>query len=317
MFYKYSDFSTDRIMEDSNYKTICEKFLKIPKLLKNEDMRKKMEQILFEGGVGNYSINNDIIRKNNPEIERGRRVAYASLLAITPETFDAVTENNITLFHGTNANALPKILKYGLNSVDESTKKGIKVLTGEPGTRINGKRDFISLTDDPDIALDYSQMSPLKNSDHKLNFEVVLGISAENAKKLNTTRIVSDTREIGVVGNIPPEYITFIGVPKSKVNYVRKLVNNDKVKVVAIEPSKRFHYKDSIGHISYNDKKANELLREQKHPDKKFSIEEMKNLTFGRTKSRIQDITRKVKELFNKGKDKLINKRKDDYYERS
>jgi len=55
--------------------------------------------------------------KNNPHLERKKRVAFAYLLATNPETFEMIDKNNINLFHGTNANALPNILKYGLITV--------------------------------------------------------------------------------------------------------------------------------------------------------------------------------------------------------
>lgn len=53
----------------------------------------------------------------------------AYVLATYPETFEVLSENNIDLFHGTNINALPDILKYGMNSLQELSNKGITVST--------------------------------------------------------------------------------------------------------------------------------------------------------------------------------------------
>jgi len=78
--------------------------------------KKKWNGILYEGGYDNFSASSGIM-KNNPHLERKKRVAFAYLLATNPETFEMIDKNNINLFHGTNANALPNILKYGLITV--------------------------------------------------------------------------------------------------------------------------------------------------------------------------------------------------------
>ncbi len=191
--------------------------------------------------------------------------------------------------------------------MDESVKNGIEVLTGEDCTRFQGKRDFISLTDDIDTAMDYAEMKPSEKVG-KGSFPVMLGISLEDAKKLETINIHSDRREIGVLGNIPPEYISFISVPENKVEFVRKLVNNDKIKVCPFEPEKRFYQKTPFGDIDFDDKKAKKVLHEQNSKGKIFSIDEIKALTLGRVKSKIQESIRKMQNLI---KDNF--KRKDAY----
>jgi len=83
-------------------------------MAKNDKVKEQMEAILYEGGYGNFSVNTGLT-KNNEFIERKKRIGYAYILATNSETLDILARNNINLFHGTNANALPNILKYVLN----------------------------------------------------------------------------------------------------------------------------------------------------------------------------------------------------------
>ena len=51
----------------------------------------------------------------------------ANLFITNPASFYMLTNTKSNLFHGTNANALFSILKYGMNSLSESSKRGIEV----------------------------------------------------------------------------------------------------------------------------------------------------------------------------------------------
>lgn len=142
-----------------------------------------------------------------------------------------LVDNNINLFHGTNSNALPSILKYGMKSVDELEKSGITVSTGEEWSRPQG-RSFISFTNDPRIAENYSLMG---HSDKKKSFPVIVGISTNDLKNMRTCRVYSDLPEIGIRDSAPLEYIKFIGVPNENLKYVKRLAKKAKIPVYAID----------------------------------------------------------------------------------
>lgn len=138
-----------------NYKTLCDHLLS---LAKNNEIKTKMEYILYEGKIGEFSVDSGLM-KNNEILEEKKRAGYAYVLASNPETFEKFYENNINLFHGTTSNALSNILKYGMMSLEAQNKNGIDNMTGETWSRIeNHPRKFISFTDDLDLAMDYASV---------------------------------------------------------------------------------------------------------------------------------------------------------------
>ncbi len=163
--YSHYHYSPEQIRTE-RYEKLCEQLLSIAK---DDKVKEKMQAVLYEGEYDDFSVNTGLT-KNNPIIESRKRAAYAFLLATNPETFDMLTQNNINLFHGTNANALPSILKYGMQSVDGQSSKGIVTTTGEESSRIGGKRSFISFTDDLDIAIDYTSLTPQKDKSTQESF---------------------------------------------------------------------------------------------------------------------------------------------------
>lgn len=226
----------------------------------------------------------------------------AYLLATHPDTFDAVVDNDIKLFHGTNANALPNILKYGLNSLAESDKKGISVSTGEKSSRTQyGKaRNFSSWTDDIDLTLGYSSILPSEECrKNEMSFEIVIGMSKSDVNQMRTCIVDSDVPEIGIKGNVPIENIKFIGVPPNKVEFVSKLVDDKSIIVAPIDTGEKFYYIDidEMGEIYLNE----DMMQEQ---EKTFNNEEVKELVSGRKKSAIKGIYSKIKNVF----DKVFNK---------
>ena len=124
--YKYCSYSLEQIMEYPDYKKICQMFLS---LARDKEMKEKLESVLYEGGYQDFSISSRLCNKDNPSIEMCRRISMAYFIIRNPETFDVMAKNKVCLFHGTNGNALPNILKYGLNSAVESTNNNIPVNT--------------------------------------------------------------------------------------------------------------------------------------------------------------------------------------------
>lgn len=162
------------------------------------------------------------------------------MLATSPEAFSLISKQKISLFHGTNANALPSILKYGIVTVDEAGKQGINISTGEPWSRVNGKRGFTSFTDNIDVALKYSAFDPLEKTEPELSFGVVLGISSKALEHLNTCPIHSDLPEIGITDTISPEDLTLFVAP-DKVSFVQRIVGSKNIQVCAIDMNERFY----------------------------------------------------------------------------
>ena len=297
MFYnKYSDYSPEQIKTEK-YDSLCKELLN---MCKDEKIKEHMEAVLYDGGYGEFSVNTGLT-KNNEIIERKKRIGYSYILATNPETFDIITQNNINLFHGTNANALPNILKYGMQSVDEQSSKNIDNSTGEMWSRIEGKRSFISFTDDIDTALDYASISPKKDKSTQESFGVIIGISSTNLKQLKTCRVHSDLPEVGIMNDIPLEYIKSISVPEDKVEFVRKLVGTNEIIVTPLNINERFYYVDpEFGDISFDSEKAKQLTEKENSSKASFNFKEMLEMSKTRKVSGIRGIYDKIK---NKGKE--------------
>lgn len=197
-----------------------------------------------EGGFNNFSVNGsfylqrEVLYKNNPHIEAEKRLNMAYLLLTNPQMIETIEKNKACFFHGTNANALPSILKYGINSANKSIENDIPVTTGEEYSRINnGGRTFVSLTDCLNEALEYANMTPNDNASTNsiFNFGVVIGASFEKTDDIRFCSVNSDISEIGVIGNLPVEHIKFLAVPDDKVEFVKKMVGEKDIDVVSMD----------------------------------------------------------------------------------
>ena len=226
------------------------------------------------------------------------------MLATNPETFDILLQNNINLFHGTNIEALPNILKYGMNSFDELSKMGIDVLTGEEYSRERKGRSFISFTDDLDTAIGYAGVSPIyKDQKEDKSFGILIGISSDDLRKLGTCRVLSDIPEIGITSNIALENIKFIGVPESKVQFVRKLVGDKSITVASVDLDNKFYYIEDNFYI--DDEKAEDFIKGKKQEESTiFRNEDVQEIARERKISGIKRAYLKIKEkIIGKGKD--------------
>ena len=284
------------------YDRICSIFLS---KAKDEVTKKKMEQILYNGRYGNYLVNTDLTNKGNATLEMRRRVSIAYMLATNPETFDVLFQNNINLFHGTNISALPNILNYGMNSFNDLSKRGIDISTGENFSRQYNGRSFISFTDDLDTAIDYAAIMPSLGENQKDNsYGMLIGISSEDLKKLSTCRVHSDTPEIGIMNNVPLEYIKLIAVPENKVQFVRKLVGDKPITVAPVNIDDRFYYIDDCDFV-IDDERAEEFIQEKRQRETiAFKNEDIKELASERKISGIKSIYKKIKEkIQSKGKE--------------
>lgn len=253
--YEYSNYPIIRMFDEvGNYREVCNIFLE---LSIDGDMRTKLEDILFTGRYKDFVVSSNLTR-GDPFKEAEKRLAVANLLINNPETFDILAANKVNMFHGTKSVNLSNISKYGLYSGKGLEELGLEILTGEKWSRIGGKqRDFVSFTDNLDIAKSYTSLSSSPES-----FSVIIGTTETDILHAGSARIGSDLPEIGVKNRLSLESIKVIGVPTDKVSYVKDLVNNDRVAVVAIdivEDDNFFYADDFLSRIHIDKDKVNGL----------------------------------------------------------
>lgn len=252
----YPFFELSRLMCHQEYKSICDRFFS---LAKDEETKQKLESILYKGGYKDYNPSGGIGR-DNPLIDIQRRIGLAYLIIRNPKTFEQIVNNKIIYFHGTNANALPGIIKYGINSVDKSMELGLELTTGEQWSRIGGRRDFVSFTDVLDLAGEYSAISP--KIETELSFPIIFGTTKENILSSRLITVKSDLQEVGVKGGFPKELIDCIMVPSNKINIITKMVDPGMLVLPMDEMQERFYsvYQDGALSIFIDEEKYEKLL---------------------------------------------------------
>lgn len=270
---KYSDYTAEDIFntDRKNYKKICEIFFG---MAKDEETKRQLEGILYNGGFDDFSINIEECR-NNPILEARNRIAYANLLVTCPETFKMIKDNNITVFHGTNSNALPNIIKSGMKSGKDLTKEGVSVITGEQNLIKDVQRSFISFTNSFDLANDFGILEP-----DNYSFGVMIGLTDEVLKRQKRSAIGSDYPEIGIYNSIPKEDIKFIGVPPDRVEFVKRIVNDENVIVAPVNFGERFYYFEDYGEIHIDYEQVTRMIAQQKEIGQKetgMNIDEITN----------------------------------------
>ncbi len=266
-------------------------------------LKGKWNGILYEGGFDDFSVNGsfymekEVLYKNNPIIESRKRLDMAYLLLKNPQMIETIQKNSACFFHGTNANALPSILKYGINSVDTSRENNIDVTTGEEWSRINGKRNFISLTDCFNVALSYANVGPNDNSTNALlNFGVLVGTSLKDMDDLKFSRVHSDIPEIGVVGNLPIQHVKFLAVPEDKVEFVKKMVGEKDIDVVSMDMRTMYFtssFRDKRNLLELEE--INENMELPKSPYPTYFKDDVKPLVNERKTSKIKEIFEALK----------------------
>ena len=294
-----------------SYKNTDELYNIFFSLVKGEEATEDLKEILYEGKYHGLIFSTDKTNPNNPGIELERRVSMAYLYIRDNKTFKELMKEEITLYHGTNANALPSILKYGINSVDESKKQGIQVTTGEKSTRPTGTREFISLTDVLAVAEGYSTLTP-EEKEPTLDFGVVFGIPTEGIRNLPRPMFLqTSVPELGILGNIPKERIKVILTEPSNVDFVRKIVKDSNIKVYpARDFQERFYYIDEGSYTIFIDYDKLETLKTaQEQEARRIKEEEIKNLAETRLLSRIKSQLDKIKKHLLKEEEEYGNRR--------
>lgn len=270
----------------------------------DDNMKTELDKILKEGKMGNNGLSTRrlyFLYMDNPIIEAQRRISMAYLLVNDRDTYEYLKENHINIFHGTNANALVGIAKYGLQSVDKIIESKREVRSGETWSRIKGKRSFISVTDVLDIAWRYMQI------DHK-SFSAIICTSDEKMVEDNIKicPVVSDFPEIGIRDELPLETIKCVLVPKDKVDYVKVLFSDTDIQVLGLSNIDTRYFRFFMGcqfnAEEYEKYKANRL--EKKEEISKITEEDLKENASLRTRSKMQEIYNWIVTL----KERVINK---------
>lgn len=269
----------------------------------DDNMKNELNKILKEGKIGNNGLGAHFLHKDNPRIEAQRRISMAYLLVNDRDTYEYLKENHINIFHGTNANALVGIAKYGLQSVDKIIESKREVRSGEAWSRIKGKRSFISVTDVFDIAWNYMQIDPK-------SFSAIICTSDEKMVEDNikTCPVSSDVSEIGIRDELPLGTIKCVLVPKDKVDYAKVLFSDTNIQVLGLSniDTRYFWFDDFMGCQfnagEYEKYKANRL--EEKEKISKVTEEDLKENASSRTRSKMQKIYNWIVTL----KERVINK---------
>ena len=269
----------------------------------DDNMKNELNKILKEGKIGNNGLSAHFLRKDNPRIKAQRRISMAYLLVNDRDTYEYLKENHINIFHGTNANALVGIAKYGLQSVDKIIESKREVRSGEAWSRIKGKRSFISVTDVFDIAWNYMQIDPK-------SFSTIICTSDEKMVEDNikTCPVSSDVSEIGILDELPSGTIKCVLVPKDNVDYVKVLFSDTNIQVLGLSniDTRYFWFDDFMGCQfnagEYEKYKANRL--EEKEKISKVTEEDLKENASSRTRSKMQKIYNWIVTL----KERVINK---------
>lgn len=269
----------------------------------DDNMKTELDKILKEGKIGNNGLGARFSCKDNPRIEAQRRISMAYLLVNDRDTYEYIKENHINIFHGTNANALVGIAKYGLQSVDKIIESKREVRSGEAWSRIKGKRSFISVTDVFDIAWNYMQIDPK-------SFSAIICTSDEKMVEDNieTCPVSSDVSEIGIQDELPLGTIKCVLVPKDNVDYVKVLFSDTNIQVLGLSniDTRYFWFDDFMGcqfnAEGYEKYKANRL--EEKEEISKVTEEDLKENASSRTRSKIQEMYNWIVTL----KERIINK---------
>lgn len=216
--------------------------------------RNKLIGIFYHGCYGDYKCKGSS-SKDNASLEFGRRKNLIELSEKNPDAFKQIVKNNLHLFHGTNSNALPGIIKYGLLSEHELKKEDNPIVTGERNTRLaNQSRSFISFTDQIDVALKYSKIPPSAEAKYS-SFGIILGISEDDIKDLETFKVPSDFPELGIIGNLPPAKIKTIFAPEDKMEYISRLLSGTNIELASLDS-----LMPEVEKIEYDYKNMEELI---------------------------------------------------------
>ena len=258
--------------------------------IEDKDYRKKLEEMFCTGKYDDYDLY-DVFRFSKSDHtgmrvdgwkEFERRKSFLEFAVKNPEAFKQIVENDIAFFHGTDINALPGILQNGIMCEDSLIKNGIKITTGEKSTRRDWcPREFVSLSEDYDIALKYATKGCYDEQPGITPFGIIIGLSSKDLSDLYTCDVKTYLPEVGVVDRVPESKIKTIFVPKDKVEFISRLIGDRPISVAGLE----------------------ELT-----PEITINKGNLKDLAEGRRMSKIQALAGRIKDKFFGKQDKSADK---------
>ena len=213
-----SIYSLQSIRERSHTFTIMEKLLF--DLVTTNEQRLTLEDILYRGKYDNFLT---LRVKSNPTSVGAYRIAMANLFLNNPETFHYLFNNHLNLFHGTStdSNKLISILDKGLLSPSKSLENGISL---QPSLLDILDETILVSTD-----IDQAKWYTLPKSDDK--FPIIICIDSDS---FETYPDNNDQLSARIEGEIPVDNIGAILVPEDKVDYVKSLVGDRNIQVLAM-----------------------------------------------------------------------------------
>lgn len=266
------------ILDVNNYKEICNMFMNLDL---TDDQKQVLSKILYEGKYADYEI--PLIFDINPfsyqEYFALARLSFADLYLKNPETFMELVNNGIYLFHGTTSDALPNIFVNGLISHQKANDLGIEVTTGEEFSRFNNIcRSFVSFSNILEVAETYSLIDA-DDEEKILSFPVVIGVKSEY-DKLDVPH--GDIPEVRSWDNIPLDEIAIIMVPSSKIEIVKKMAGELKIKILPLDNIRKKFY--SMEHffnprLLFNENRY-EVIKNTDDYSNIFGLKDVKSLVF-------------------------------------
>lgn len=247
---------------------------KLPKILnkiEDEKTRQKILEIFYNGECEGYNLEG-VCSKDNAYLDFMRRKNLIEIAHNDINAFKQIINNNINLFHGTNFNALPGIIKHGgMLSLNESNLNDNPVLTGEKWSRMhNLARNYISFTDQVDKALGYSLISPSTEST-LASFGIMIGISSDDIKDLKTFNVHSDIPELGILDKLPMSKIKTIFAPNERIEFVSKIIGDAPIQVVPLDL-----ISPSVDKVKYGQKDIENITKTRKTSGIKGIYEKVK-----------------------------------------
>lgn len=231
-----SMYSLQSIRENNTYFKAMEKLLF--DLVVTNEQRLTLEDILYRGKYDNYQTLNVM---SNPNSVGSYRIAMANLFLNNPETFQYLFNNHLNLFHGAPAdsNKLISILNKGLLSTSKFEENGIPM-----------KKSIFPILDQAiSLSTDIDQTKEFSFSNNNDQFPIII---CTNADLFNVYPDRNYQLSARIEGEIPVDNIGALLVPEDKVDYVKSLVGDRNIQVLAMNFDSFYSYEfDNYGR-TYN-----------------------------------------------------------------
>ena len=100
----------------------------------------------------------------------------------------------------------------------------------------------------------YSKIPPSAEAKYS-SFGIIVGISEDDIKDLETFKVPSDFPELGIIGNLPLSKIRTIFAPEDKMEYISRLLSGTNIEFASLDS-----LMPEVEKIEYDYKKMEELI---------------------------------------------------------